>query len=65
MLAGWTLQWSQQHFAGDIDAVKALSIMQLNNASRLIVVKERKLLVILSLKDMLNFLSMKVDLDQI
>jgi Zn-dependent protease/CBS domain-containing protein len=49
----------------DTDAVKALSIMQQNNASRLMVVQDQKLVGIVSLKDMLNFLSMKVELDQI
>ncbi len=49
----------------DTDSVKALSIMQQNNTSRLMVVQDRKLVGIVSLKDMLNFLSMKVELDQV
>ena len=45
------------------DAVKALSAMRRNNASRLMVVKNDQLVGIIALKDMLEFLSLKVELD--
>lgn len=48
----------------DTDAVKALSIMRKTGNSRLMVVEDSKLLGIVALKDMLNFLSLKIDLDE-
>jgi len=47
----------------DADAVKALSVMRRNNASRLMVVENGQLVGIIALKDMLEFLSRKVELD--
>jgi Zn-dependent protease/CBS domain-containing protein len=47
----------------EADAVKALSIMRRNNASRLMVVENDRLVGIIALKDMLEFLSLKVELD--
>jgi Zn-dependent protease/CBS domain-containing protein len=47
----------------DADAVQALSAMRRNNASRLMVVEDDQLVGIIALKDMLEFLSLKVELD--
>lgn len=47
----------------DEDAVKALSIMKQKNRSRLMVVDDHKLVGVVALKDMLEFLNIKVDLD--
>lgn len=47
----------------DADAVQALSAMRRNNASRLMVVENDQLVGIIALKDMLEFLSLKVELD--
>ncbi|MBN2366244.1 MAG: site-2 protease family protein [Calditrichaeota bacterium] len=46
------------------DAVKALSMMRKSGNSRLMVVDNGKLVGIISLKDLLEFLSMKVDLEE-
>jgi Zn-dependent protease/predicted transcriptional regulator len=46
------------------DATKALSMMSRNSASRLMVVEEGRLVGIIALKDMLRFLSLKVELDE-
>jgi len=46
------------------DAIQALSTMRRNNVSRLMVVEKGKLVGIISLKDMLEFLSLKIDLDE-
>ncbi len=46
----------------DEDAVKALSLMQQNKRSRLIVVNGDKLAGIISIKDLMDFLSIKIDL---
>lgn len=48
----------------ETDAVKALATMQKNGASRMMVVSGGQLQGIISLKDMLNFLSMKIDFEQ-
>jgi CBS domain-containing protein len=48
----------------DTDAVEALSQMRRNDAGRLMVVQDRKLVGIVALKDMLSFLSMKIELEQ-
>jgi CBS domain-containing protein len=45
------------------DAVEALSAMRRKNASRLMVVENDRLVGIIALKDMLEFLSLKVELD--
>jgi Zn-dependent protease/CBS domain-containing protein len=47
----------------DADAVRALSAMRRNNASRLMVVEGDRLVGIIALKDMLEFLNLKVELD--
>jgi len=49
--------------APDADAVEALSAMRRNNAGRLMVVEKDQLVGIIALKDMLEFLSLKVELD--
>jgi CBS domain-containing protein len=46
------------------DATEALSIMNRNRASRLMVVQGGRLVGVLALKDMLKFLSLKVELDR-
>lgn len=49
----------------DTDAVEALSTMRKNHTSRLLVTKDgHNLLGIIALKDMLDFLSMKIELEQ-
>jgi CBS domain-containing protein len=48
----------------DADAVEALSVMRRNQASRLLVVDAGELLGIIALKDMLEFLSLKIELDE-
>jgi Zn-dependent protease/predicted transcriptional regulator len=47
----------------DADAVEALSGMRRNGASRMMVVDEGKLVGIISLKDMVKWLSLKMDLE--
>jgi Zn-dependent protease/CBS domain-containing protein len=46
------------------DAIQALSTMRRNNASRLMVIENDKLVGIIALKDMLEFLSLKIELDE-
>lgn len=48
----------------DEDAMRALSRMKKTNQSRLMVVKEGQLKGIISLKDMMKFFSLKVDLEE-
>jgi predicted transcriptional regulator len=48
----------------ETDAVKALALMNKSGVSRLLVVEGDKLLGILTLKDLLKFLSLKVELEQ-
>jgi CBS domain-containing protein len=48
----------------DADAVQALSAMRRSDASRLMVVEDDNLVGIIALKDMLEFLSLKVELDE-
>ncbi len=48
----------------DTDSMKALSIMRKSDASRLLVVDGDRLVGIVSLKDMLKFLSLKVELEE-
>ncbi len=45
------------------DSIKALSVMRKNNASRLMVVDNGKLVGMITLKDILEMLSMKMDLE--
>lgn len=47
----------------DVDAIKALSIMSKTGNSRLMVVEDGRLLGIIALKDLLEFLSVKLDLE--
>lgn len=47
----------------EADSVDALAAMRRNNASRLMVVKDGQLAGIITLKDMLEFLSLKVELE--
>lgn len=70
-------EWSQ-HTAGEItepcspdntissdaDAMQALSLMQRTDKSRLLVVEGDRLLGVLTLKDMLKFLALKMDLEK-
>jgi len=49
--------------APDVDAVKALSKMNRTGRSRLLVIDQGRLVGILSLKDLLRFLSLKVELE--
>jgi CBS domain-containing protein len=46
------------------DAMKALSKMKSNGASRLMVVEGNHLVGIISLKDMLEYLSLKIELEK-
>lgn len=55
---------SDNTISPDADAVEALSAMRRNNVSRLMVLEENRLLGIIALKDMLEFLSLKVELDE-
>ena len=48
----------------DDDAIRALSLMRRTGGSRLVVVEDDQLAGVVSLKDMLEFLSLKVDLDE-
>jgi len=48
----------------ETDAVKALARMHRNSAGRLMEVKDGRLLGIIALKDLLNFLSMKIELEE-
>jgi Zn-dependent protease/CBS domain-containing protein len=48
----------------EADAIEALSAMRRNNSSRLMVIENDKLIGIIALKDMLEFLSLKVELDE-
>ena len=48
----------------DDDAIKALSLMRRTGGSRLIVVEDDQLAGVVALKDMMQFLSLKVDLDE-
>jgi Zn-dependent protease/CBS domain-containing protein len=48
----------------DEDAMKALSRMKNSNSSRIMVVEGSKLVGVIALKDMLQFLSLKIDLEE-
>ena len=48
----------------DTDAMEALSAMRRNNISRLMVTRDGRLLGMIALKDMLDFLSMKMEMEQ-
>lgn len=47
------------------DAMEALTKMRANGVSRLMVVEGQKLVGVLSLKDLMEFLSMKIELDRV
>jgi Zn-dependent protease/CBS domain-containing protein len=55
---------SENTITPQTDAVQALSQMRRNHASRLMVVEDGKLVGIIALKDMLEFLSLKIELDE-
>ena len=46
-----------------VDAIRALSLMQSTGNSRLMVVQDGRLVGIISLKDLLKFFALKVDLE--
>jgi CBS domain-containing protein len=46
------------------DAVKAMSVMKRSGNSRLMVAKENHLLGVITLKDLMEFLSLKIELDE-
>jgi len=48
----------------DTDVVKVLSLMNRTGNSRLMVVEGKRLIGLIALKDIMNFLSIKLDLDQ-
>jgi Zn-dependent protease/predicted transcriptional regulator len=48
----------------DTDALKALEIMNRTNSSRLLITEDDRLVGILSLKDLLQFFALKVELEQ-
>jgi Zn-dependent protease/predicted transcriptional regulator len=59
-----TIRCSEENtITPDVDSVEALSAMRHSNASRLMVVEGDKLVGIIALKDMLEFLSLKIELD--
>jgi CBS domain-containing protein len=47
----------------DDDAIRALSLMRRTGGSRLVVVEDDQLAGVVTLKDMMQFLSLKVDLE--
>jgi CBS domain-containing protein len=47
----------------DTDAIKALSLMNQTGSSRLLVTEGDRLAGVITLKDMLKFLSLRVELD--
>jgi Zn-dependent protease/CBS domain-containing protein len=63
-VADLMVQCSEENtISPDSDAVEALSAMRRNNASRLMVVENDNLVGIIALKDMLEFLSLKIELE--
>jgi Zn-dependent protease/predicted transcriptional regulator len=54
---------SMNAVSADTDAVEALRIMSLRNKSRLLVVEGSRLVGIISLKDLLQFIALKMDLE--
>jgi len=54
---------STNTITSDVDAVKALSIMNQTGNSRLMVTEDNRLVGIISLKDLLRFLSLKMNLE--
>lgn len=56
---------SDNTISPDTDAMKAISLMQRADKSRLLVVESGRLLGVLTLKDMLTFLSVKLDIENL
>ncbi len=54
----------ENNISPDTDALKALDIMSRTNSSRLLVTEGDRLVGILSLKDLLQFFSLKVELEE-
>lgn len=54
----------QNTISRDADAMQALSLMNRTGASRLMVVEEGRLAGVLSLKDLLRFMSLKMELEE-
>ena len=54
---------SEDAVAPDTDAVKALALMRKSQNSRLMVVENGRLVAVLTLKDLLNFLSTKLEME--
>jgi predicted transcriptional regulator len=50
--------------APDADAMEAISIMKQGDLSRLMVAKNSQLVGVITLKDLLRFLSVKIELDE-
>jgi predicted transcriptional regulator len=50
--------------APDTDATEALAVMSKTGQSRLMIVERGRLVGVISLKDLLNFLSLKLDLEE-
>jgi CBS domain-containing protein len=48
----------------EADAIKALSLMARTGLGRLIVIEGNRLVGVITLKDMLKFLSLKLELEQ-
>jgi len=48
----------------DTDAIKALSLMNQTGVSRLLVMENDRLVGVITLKDLLDFLSLRVELDE-
>jgi CBS domain-containing protein len=58
-------QCSDENTIGpQVDAMKALSIMSKTGSSRLMVTEKNRLLGIISLKDLLKFFALKVELEE-
>jgi CBS domain-containing protein len=59
------LQCSPQNtIEPQVDATQALSIMARTGSGRLIVVEKGRIVGVITLKDMLKFLSLKLELEQ-
>jgi CBS domain-containing protein len=55
---------AENTIAPDTDVIKVLSLMNRTRNSRLMVVEGSKLIGLIALKDIMNFLSIKLDLDK-
>ena len=54
---------SEDAVSPDTDAVKALTLMRKSQNSRLMVIENGRLVAVLTLKDLLNFLSTKLEIE--